>query len=146
VTRLRQGDLVNPTWSRTPLAIRYDPSAARVLDAAIRRYSDRTAGDDWHPAWVASPAGDPVDKGGLTAHERAFTQALNYDKRVYRHGTPRYVTDPATGDRVDNPNPYREWSVKTVWTGERGARGRKVRVRVFPVGEASLHAQRQGAG
>lgn len=140
--RLKQGDLVNRTFRRTPLAVAYDTSAARVIDAAIRRYADRTVTSDWHTAYVPSPAGDPVDHGGLTAHERAFGQALRYDKRIYAHGFPQYIRDPVTGEKVHNPNPDREWAIKVDWTQTRTARGRAVRVRVFPVGDASLYAER----
>ena len=141
--RLRQGDLVNPSFQRTRLAVAYDTPAAATVSRAIRQFDvreqitgrlERAAATDWIETEVASPAGDPVDRGGLTEHERAFTQAVNHDRRVYRHG-------PGYTDGVQNPNPARTHAVKVNWTGRYGTRGRIVRVRVFRIGEASVYGE-----
>jgi len=141
MARLAQGDLINLSGSRSRLAISYDASAARVITAAIARYGDRKARGDWHTAYVASPAGDPVDRGGRTSHERAFMQAMYYDARIYRHGDPYYLYNDE-GDRYENPNPRRTHALRVKW-GRVTVRGRECMVRVYPVGEASLYAEQR---
>jgi hypothetical protein len=132
VPRLAQGDLINRTV-RTPLAVSYDPAADQLVTAVI------AAGGGWQVRVIASPAGDPADRGGLTAHERAFTQALYYHRRIYRHGMPYYVYDSA-GNRHENPNPDRTHALEVSWMPGRVAGGRVVAVRAWSIGEASLHA------
>lgn len=57
---------------RDPLSVFYDDFSARFLEVCI--------GDlyGWHTATVRSPARDPVDARGLTAHERAVFRSLFY--------------------------------------------------------------------
>ena len=135
MARLARGDRINASIRRTPLAIAYDPHAAEAVTAAVRRYGSRLSLTDWHRVYVASPPGDEVDRGGLTAHERAFTQAMYHDRRVYLWGTG------SNEDGTRRRNPDREWALKVVWTQRRTRAGRLARVRVFPVGEASLYAE-----
>ena len=57
---------------RDPLSVFYDDFSARFLAICIEdNYG-------WHTATVRSPARDPIDAKGLTAHERAVTRSLYY--------------------------------------------------------------------
>lgn len=62
----------NMPRQRDPLSIEYDSFSVEFL--GILR--DDMYG--WHSALVRSPAGDPVDARGLSAHERAVKRSLYY--------------------------------------------------------------------
>lgn len=102
--------------TRDPLSARYDTGARRLLDKAVRRPRQ------WVSARIPSPPGDQVDAGGRTRHERAFTRALYYDRRVYAR------------------SPSREWALKVQWL-DLSATGRQVRIRVHPASEGFLYAE-----
>lgn len=57
---------------RDPLSTEFDDFSVRFLGVL----ADDPYG--WHTATVESPARDPVDARGLTAHERAVTRSLYY--------------------------------------------------------------------
>jgi hypothetical protein len=98
-------------WERDPVSEDYDSPARQLVSEAIRRA--RRNQPPWVTAHVPSPPGDVrLDAGGLTRHERALTRALYHDPRVYFH------------------SPAREWALKVEWDG-RGARGKRLRLRVF---------------
>lgn len=57
---------------RDPLSVFYDEFSERFLAVMLDDFYG------WHTATVRSPARDPVDAKGLTAHERAVTRSLYY--------------------------------------------------------------------
>jgi hypothetical protein len=76
---------------RDPLSTEYDNFSHRFLEAC--------RGDlyGWHTATVRSPAGDPVNAKGETAHERAVIRSLYY----VLNSTG--ATGPQGGQWVKNP-------------------------------------------
>jgi hypothetical protein len=62
--------------ARDPLSVRYDGVVGGLLRRAARGSRDRKA----VRAWIASPRGEfrHRDRGGRTAHERAFTRSAYY--------------------------------------------------------------------
>lgn len=58
--------------TRDPLSTEYDDFSERFLRILLEDPYR------WHTATVTSPAGDPVDARGLSAHERAVTRSLYY--------------------------------------------------------------------
>jgi|HubBroStandDraft_5_1064220.scaffolds.fasta_scaffold107764_2 hypothetical protein len=132
------GPVANFTRKRTRLAIAFDGPA----DVTVRRAIAAKGG--WVSAWVPSPGWDDyLDQGGLTAHERAFQQALYYHRRVYLWGGG-YVINERTGVRERVRNPQRTHALHVEWTDQSGTLGRRVRVRARKPGEASLWAKRAG--
>lgn len=134
MTRLAQGDLVNPTGSRSALSIAYDADADELVRAVI------AARGAWQVRVIRSGAGAVLDRGGLTAWERAFQQALYYHRRIYRHGSPYYTRDPATGRRTETPNPDRTHALQVEWS-PRLRDSRVIAARAHSIGEASLFAK-----
>ena len=111
--------------ARDPLSVRYDQAARRALLAAIRA---RPAG---HAVWIASPGLElrDLDRGGRTAHERAFTRAAYY--LVWRV--------PINADRIP------DWSLKLSWgpVTRRGDRyGRVVTVRMYTRASGVRHTRK----
>lgn len=57
---------------RDPLSVFYDEFSGQLLELLRgRMYA-------WHTATITSPAGDPVDQRGLSAHERAMQRSVYY--------------------------------------------------------------------
>ncbi len=105
---------------RDPLSVRYDGVVRDLMTRAARAHRNSAS----VVAWIASPRGEfrHRDRGGRTAHERAFTRSAYY--LIFR--TPiREGQVPA-------------WSLKLTW-GPDGARrasssgrlARPVQVRLF---------------
>ena len=112
--------------ARDALSVAYDARVRRVLLRAILARRERKA----VPVFVASPPRDfrHLDRGGRTAHERAFTRSAYY--QVFR--VPRMAGEL----------PY--YSLKLTWgpiTFRNGRWGRVVRVRLFRYGSGYRHAQ-----
>ena len=112
-----------PGSQRDPLSERYDVAVRRSLLAAIR--ARPWAGR----AFVASPGREfrNVDRGGRTAHERAFTRSAYY----------QVVKVPLNAGRPQ------EWSLKLEWgpIERRGSKyGRTVRLRMFTYRSGSRYA------
>ena len=61
---------------RDPLSVRYDGTVRALMIRAARAERDRKS----IQAWIASPRGEfrHRDKGGRTAHERAFMRSAYY--------------------------------------------------------------------
>lgn len=101
---------------RDPLSVRYETAARHALHRAIIAHRDRQA----VTARIVSPGGEfaRTDRGGRTAHERAFTRAIYY-----------------LAWRVPiNAGLAPDWSVKLTWgpiVRVSGRYGRTVTVRVF---------------
>jgi hypothetical protein len=105
---------------RDPLSVRYDGVVRDLMIRAARAHRDQKS----IQAWIASPRAEfrARDKGGRTAHERAFTRSAYYlifKTPINRGGTP-------------------DWSLKLEWgdDGQRrasssGRLARPVRVRLF---------------
>lgn len=111
---------------RDPLSVAYDARVRRVLLRAIVARRDRKG----VPVFVASPPAEfrRLDKGGRTAHERAFTRSAYY--QVFR--VPR------------NERELPMYSLKLDWgkiTYRGGRWGRVVRVRLFRYGSGYQHAR-----
>ena len=108
---------------RDRLAASYAAPARRALEAAIAADSKTSSG------YVASPGREfrNLDRGGRTAHERAFTRAA-YSEVIQvprRTGTPR------------------RWSLQLDWgpIEKRGDKyGRVVRLRMFRYGSRAYQA------
>ena len=118
-------------YKRDPLSVRYDGVVHPLLIRAARAGLQHRAVQ----AWVASPRGEfrYPDKGGRTAHERAFMRSVYYV--VWR--TPINLGVPP------------DWSAKLTWgaDGERrpsasGRLARPVQVRLFPRAQARVRAER----
>ena len=86
-------------------------------------------------AWIASPRGEyrALDRGGRTAHERAFTRSAYY--LIWR--VPINAKVPQT------------WSLKLTWGSDadrrpsaRGRLARPVVIRLFPRGQARPRSAR----
>jgi len=116
-------------WPRDPLSTRYD-GIVRDLMLRAARASKSKAGVQ---AWVASPAGEfrRRDRGGRTAHERAFTRSAYY--LIWRVPI--------------NRGQAQQWSLKLTWGADserrpsaRGRLARPVTVRLFPRGQARRRA------
>lgn len=110
---------------RDPLSVLYDQRVRRVLLRAILARRDRQG----VPVWVASPPAEfrRLDRGGRTAHERAFTRSAYY--QVFK--VPRNAGEL----------PY--WSLKLEWGPIRyrhGRWGRTVQVRLYRYGSGYKHA------
>lgn len=105
---------------RDPLSIRYDAVVHGLMTRAARAHRDGKSVQ----AWIASPRGEfrHLDRGGRTAHERAFTRSAYY--LVFRV--------PLNERRVP------DWSLKLTW-GDDGMRrassagrlARPVQIRLF---------------
>lgn len=111
---------------RDPLSVAYDPRVRRVLLRAIVARRNRRG----VPVWVASPPAEfrRLDRGGRTAHERAFTRSAYY--QVFK--VPR------------NTGELPMYSLKLEWgkiTFRHGRWGRTVQVRLFRYGSGYKHAQ-----
>ena len=132
--RLPRGQRINNSSQRTALARAYDGYAAALITRAI------AADGGWVAQLVASPAGADVDRGGLTAQERALQQAMYYDRRIYLHGSPARNRDGS-----HNPNPDRTHALKVQWARVRVKNMRVMRFRVISIGEASLYAEERYA-
>lgn len=120
---------------RDPLSVRYDGVVHQLVIRAI--YAQRSKRGVL--AWVASPRGEyrATDRGGRTAHERAFTRSAYY--LVFRVPINEGV-DPA-------------WSLKLTWgdDGQRkpsggGKLARPVTVRVWPRSQARVTGARWADG
>jgi hypothetical protein len=116
-----------PGAQRDPLSERYDAAARRLLTAAVAAHQQGRRGGV--VAFIASPPREftSTDKGGRTAHERAFTRAAYYlVMKVPQHqGVPQ------------------QWSLKLEWgpIERRGRRwGRVVRARLFLRSSGARHA------
>lgn len=108
---------------RDRLAAAYAAPARRALEAAIAAESKTSHG------YVASPGREfrQLDRGGRTAHERAFTRAAYYE--VIQ--VPRRTNTP------------RRWSLQLEWgpIEKRGAKyGRVVRLHMFRYGSRAYQA------
>ncbi len=84
---------------RDPLSIRYDGAVRDLMIRAARAHRDGRGVQ----AWIASPRPEfrARDKGGRTAHERAFTRAAYYlifRVPLNRGGTPEWSLRLAWGD------------------------------------------------
>ena len=81
---------------RDPLSVRYDGATRDLLERAARASRSRRA----VIAWVPSPRGEVrrLDRGGRTAHERAWTRSMYYQVRI----------------------PPRRWSLKLTWDEDSG--------------------------
>lgn len=89
--------IANVCAARDPLSVEYDGFAATFVALLL---SDPFG---WHSARITSPPGDPVDAGGLTAHERAMQRAIYY--AINSTG----AEGPRGGRWVKN----REWSIQS---------------------------------
>lgn len=118
---------------RDPLSVQYDAVTWQVLNRAIRASRSRRG----VLVYVASPRAEfrRLDRGGRTAHERAFTRSSYY----------RVVNVPR------NRQEEQDWSLKLTWgdelqTSSRGRLARPVVVRVYPRGEARARGPRWSDG
>lgn len=109
---------------RDPLSVRYDATVHDLMLRAIWA-SRRNAGVR---AWIASPRGEfrARDRGGRTAHERAFTRSAYY--LIFKNG----------GDPGESG-----WSLKLTWGADadrrassNGRLARPVTVRLYQRSEA----------
>ncbi len=110
---------------RDPLSVRYDG----YVDDLMRRAARASRQGRGVGAWIASPRGEyrVLDRGGRTAHERAFTRSAYY--LIWR--VPINMRVP------------QEWSLKLTWGPDadrrpsaQGRLARPVTVRLFPRGQA----------
>ena len=127
-------------YTRDPLSTRYDGVVRDVMARAARAQRQRQSVQ----VWVASPRGEyrGRDRGGRTAHERAFTRSAYY--LIFR--TP-----------IRNGHPP-EWSLKITWGGDTdrkessgGRLARPAQVRLYrrdqaKVGRGGRAAGRRGIG
>jgi hypothetical protein len=109
---------------RDPLSVRYDAVVHDLMLRAVWASRNRAG----VRAWVASPRGEfrARDRGGRTAHERAFTRSAYY--LIFKNGG-----EPGRSG----------WSLKLTWgdDGDRrasshGRLARPVTVRLFNTAEA----------
>jgi hypothetical protein len=105
---------------RDPLSVRYDGVVDDLMHRAARAHRDGKSVQ----AWIASPRGEfrRRDKGGRTAHERAFMRAAYY--KIFR--------TPIRQGKVP------DWSLKLTWgtdaqrrASSHGRLARPVQVRLF---------------
>lgn len=110
---------------RDPLSVRYDGVAGDLM----RRAARASARGHGVQAWIVSPRGEyaRLDRGGRTAHERAFTRSAYY--LIWR--VPINAGVP------------QQWSLKLTWGSDadrrpssRGRLARPVVIRLFPRGQA----------
>lgn len=110
---------------RDPLSVRYDDIVRQLMTRAAQASRSRRGVQ----AWIASGTGEfrRRDRGGRTAHERAFTRSAYY--LIYKNAG-------AGGESG--------WSLKLTWGSDadrkpsaRGKMARPVTVRLFPSGQAS---------
>ena len=110
---------------RDPLSVKYDDIVRDLMLRAIRAAASRRGVQ----AWIASgtPEFRRRDRGGRTAHERAFTRSAYY--LVFKN-----AGEPGRSG----------WSLKLTWGADAdrrpSARGKMVRpvtIRLFPSGQAS---------
>jgi hypothetical protein len=115
---------------RDPLSLRYDGVVDDVLNRAARAYSSNRGVQ----AWIASPRAEyrAVDRGGRTAHERAFTRAAYYV--VWRIPINEGIPP--------------DWSLKLTWGADTelrpssaGRLARPVLVRLFPRSQARVRGE-----
>ena len=112
---------------RDPLSTAYDTAVRRALLRAIRaHYAGQAA-----TAFIASPGHEfrNTDRGGRTAHERAFTRSAYY--QVWKA--------PQRAGQVP------QWSLKLTWgpIERRGDRyGRTVTIRLYTRGAGVRHNNR----
>jgi hypothetical protein len=118
---------------RDPLSVVYDPMVRDVLILAIRRHRNHQRGPI---AWVASPRREfrQLDRGGLTAHERAFTRAAYYV--VFK--APRNAGTPVHYSLV------MEWDKTRKLPAPRGQVARSVRVQIYKYGSQRKAAKVSG--
>jgi hypothetical protein len=118
---------------RDPLSVNYDPMVGDVLRLAIQRHRNHQRGP---VAWVASPRREfrQLDRGGLTAHERAFTRAAYY--QVFRN--PRNQKQPVHYSLV------MEWDKTRKLPAPRGQVARSVRVQIYKYGSQRKAAKVSG--
>lgn len=109
---------------RDPLSVRYDGIVQDLMLRAVRAASSRRSVQ----AWIASDRAEfrRRDRGGRTAHERAFTRSAYY--LVFKNAG-------AGGESG--------WSLKLAWGADserrassRGRLARPVVIRVFPASQA----------
>lgn len=110
---------------RDPLSVDYDGMVRDILILAIRRHRNHQRGPI---AWVASPRREfrQLDRGGLTAHERAFTRAAYY--QVFK--VPRNQGAPVHYSLV------MEWDKTRRLPAPRGQVARAVRVQIYKYGRS----------
>jgi hypothetical protein len=113
---------------RDPLSVHYDGVVSSLMLRAGRAAGQRRG----VLAWIASPRGEFAhpDRGGRTAHERAFTRSAYW--LIFKNG--------------GNPGES-GWSLKLTWGDElrvssRGRLARPVVVRLFPRGQARAQGAR----
>lgn len=117
---------------RDPLSIRYDGTVSQLL---LRAAAASHHGSSVQ-AWIASPRAEfrRRDRGGRTAHERAFTRSVYYqvwweEVKAQRNG--------------EGPGPA--WSAKLTWGADSDRRAsshnrlaRPVLVRLYPRSKARV--------
>jgi hypothetical protein len=110
---------------RDPLSVRYDGVVRQLMERARRAERDRKS----IQAWIASPRGEfrHRDKGGRTAHERAFMRSAYY--LIFR--SPINEQKQGRGNGPD-------WSLKLTWGSDadrrassQGRTARPVQVRLY---------------
>jgi hypothetical protein len=118
---------------RDPLSVDYDPMVHDILILAIRRHRNHQRGP---VAWVASPRREfrELDRGGLTAHERAFTRSAYY--AVFK--APRNAGAPVHYSLV------LEWDKTRKLPAPRGNVARSVRVQIYKYGSSKRSLQTSG--
>jgi hypothetical protein len=120
--------------ARDPLSVHYDGAVRTLMVRAARAHREGKP----VVAWIASPRAEfrSRDRGGRTAHERAFTRAAYY--LIFKNGG----------------NPGRSgWSLKLTW-GDDGSRrassagrlARPVQVRLYARGRVSGPSWRDNPG
>jgi hypothetical protein len=143
---------------RSPLAVRYDPAAARFVTRILGAWDGRARDGRWVETTVTGPSArligwalsrgiDPErirytgrGSGIETANEAAFRQAVYFDGRVRlwdRSGSGWGEYDPGRPR-----NPGRVAALEFRW-GRRTAAGRVARARAHPVESASRYARRE---
>ena len=109
---------------RDPLSVRYDG----VVHGLMLRAGRASRSGRGVQAWIASPRGEfrARDRGGRTAHERAFTRAAYY--LIFKNGG-----EPGRSG----------WSLRLTWGGDGDRRAsaygklaRPVLVRLYPSSQA----------
>ena len=110
---------------RDPLSVRYDA----VVHELMMRAGRASRSGRGVQAWIASPRGEYryLDRGGRTAHERAFIRSAYY--LIFKNG--------GAGGRSG-------WSLRLTWgtdadrrASSAGRLARPVLIRLFPRGQAA---------